>query len=359
MPPLSAVDAVSPAFERMKQILLPFRFKRWLKIGFIGWLAGAASGGGCNFNYRSSSGGGGSSGQDVEQTIRVFLNEHMLLVIFVVAFAVAVSLVLFYLSARFRFVLFDTVLRRDPNITRGWELYSGPAHRYLGFLICFMITFGLGLALIIGVPMWRAFKSGVFKGSNPFPALFGYLLPMIFGVLLLVIVMAVISSLLNDFMVPLLALDNLTIGGAWSRLREMMSAEPGAFIVYLLMKVALSMAFGLAVGIAMVIVILALAIPTAVVAAVLVVVLKDLGTAGLVIGILLAVVGILVGMAVILVLTMLATAPVAVFFTSYAFYFFGGRYPRLGALLWPQPPAPVAPPPGVPPPPLPGVAPAM
>ena len=35
-------------------------------------------------------------------------------------------------------------------------------------------------------------------------------------------------------------------------------------------------------------------------------------------------------------------APVSVFFTAYAFYFFGGRYPRLGGLLWPQPP-PLAP----------------
>jgi len=39
---------------------------------------------------------------------------------------------------------------------------------------------------------------------------------------------------------------------------------------------------------------------------------------------------------------MLLTAPITVFFASYAFYFFGGRYPKLGALLWPQP-APTAP----------------
>jgi hypothetical protein len=37
-------------------------------------------------------------------------------------------------------------------------------------------------------------------------------------------------------------------------------------------------------------------------------------------------------------LALILTAPISVFFTSYALYFFGGRYPRLAALLWPQQP---------------------
>src|SRR5262249_22281615 len=41
-------------------------------------------------------------------------------------------------------------------------------------------------------------------------------------------------------------------------------------------------------------------------------------------------------------LYMLLIAPLSVFFASFAFYFFGGRYPKLGALLLPQTP-PIAP----------------
>jgi hypothetical protein len=42
-------------------------------------------------------------------------------------------------------------------------------------------------------------------------------------------------------------------------------------------------------------------------------------------------------------LALILTAPISVFFTSYALYFFGGRYPKLAALLWPSPipPAPL------------------
>jgi hypothetical protein len=182
---------------------------------------------------------------------------------------------------------------------------------------------------------------------------------MLLGAFLFAIIAAIIASLANDFAVPLLALDDATIGGAWSALKEMISAEPWAFAGYLGMKVVLSIAAGIVIGIAMIVVLLVLAVPAVVVVAMLAYLLKDSGAAGMAIGILLAVIGILVALALLLSLSMLATAPVSVFFTSYAFYFLGGRYPRLGALLWPPPPAPITPPLMPPPPPIPGAAPAM
>ena len=49
--PLSAVDAISPAFEHARQQLTkPFRANQWAKLGLVGLLAGEMSsgGGGCN-----------------------------------------------------------------------------------------------------------------------------------------------------------------------------------------------------------------------------------------------------------------------------------------------------------------------
>jgi hypothetical protein len=77
MPRLSAIDAVSPALERMQSMLFrPFRLKIWLKIGFIAWLAGGASG---SFNLnvpsfpggkRGDSGGIGDAGKNMGQFLR-------------------------------------------------------------------------------------------------------------------------------------------------------------------------------------------------------------------------------------------------------------------------------------------------
>jgi hypothetical protein len=43
-------------------------------------------------------------------------------------------------------------------------------------------------------------------------------------------------------------------------------------------------------------------------------------------------------------LTIFLYALAATFFTSYALYFFGGRYPKLGEIQWPNPPPPPLPP---------------
>jgi hypothetical protein len=138
----------------------------------------------------------------------------------------------------------------------------------------------------------------------------------------------------------------------------MMSAEPGAFVVYLLMKMVLSFAGSAIIGIAMLIVLVVLAIPSILVVVMIVAIFKDAGPAGTAFGIMLAVIGVFMAAAVLLVLIMLAAAPIAVFFTSYAFYFLGGRYPRLGDQLWPRIPEPTPPPPMSPPPPPPLFGPA-
>lgn len=356
MPRLSAIDAIRPAFEQMQLMLFRrFSFKTWLKIGFIGWLAGGASFSG-NFNYRVPSfpgSEGGDVGKDAARMIRSFLSEHMLLIIIGVAFIMFLGLIFFYLSCRFRFILFDSVLQKDADIGRGWARYGRPAHRYLGFMIAWLLVSWALLALILVPPFWRIYKNGIFGSDNPFPDLFRILAPALLGVFVFVIVGAIVTSLAHDFGVPLLALDDLTIGDAWSQLRQMISAEFGAFAGYLGMKLVLSIGAGIVVAIASVIIFVVLLIPGVILAVVGVVIAK---AAGPVVGIILAVIGVFVGIALTLSISMLVTAPVAVFFTAYSFYFLGGRYPKLGALLWPEP---IAPPPSswlpaaTPPPPLP------
>ena len=49
--PISAVDAITPAFQHARQQLMqPFRASQWAKLGLVGLLAGEMSsgGGGCN-----------------------------------------------------------------------------------------------------------------------------------------------------------------------------------------------------------------------------------------------------------------------------------------------------------------------
>ena len=47
--PLSAVDVVNPAFERMKILFKPFRLGQWVRFALVGFLAGEmGQSGGCS-----------------------------------------------------------------------------------------------------------------------------------------------------------------------------------------------------------------------------------------------------------------------------------------------------------------------
>lgn len=359
MPRLSAVEAVNPAFEHTKAMLFrPFRLRTWIKVGFMAWLAGSAGAGG-NFNYNGGSLPNGEMPpglHDIEGTIRNFLFEHWPLILSIAVFVFLIWLVFLYISCRFRFILLDSVLWRDAQIGRGWQNYRQQGGRYFGFMVAFGLLSTLVLGLMIGIPLWRAYKSGVFSSGNPLAELLRILIPMILGVFVFVIVAAIVNSLATDFVTPLMALDNMTIGQSWRALRELAAAEPGAFAGYLGMKLVLSIAAGIASAIAMVMALLILAIPAVILVVIFIALLKGAGAVAAAVGIVAAVIGIVLGICLVFTLVFLVTAPIGVFFTAYSLYFFSGRYPKLDGLLWP--PAPVQPssPWATPPPPLPGPA---
>jgi len=360
MPRLSCIDAIGPAFGRLTDMLFrPFRFATWLKMGFVGWLAGAASSSVPNFNYTNPNipaKEGSEVAREVDRFLQTLFSEHLLAIVVLTAVALAVMLGFTYLFCRFRFVLFDSVLSGGPEIARGWNRYSRPAHQYLGFWLILLSISWAVLFLIVGLPLWRAYKGGVLQSDDPLSALFRVLLPIVLAGLAFALISSIVSSLANDFVVPQLALENTTVAEAWTNLLRMLSAEPGAFAGYLLMKFLLSIAAAIAIAIAVVLCLLVLLIPGVIVTLLVVAVVKAMGAVGYVFGIVLAAIGILAGIALVLVMTLLAIAPTAVFFTAYSFQFFGGRYPRLGNLIERErPPAPLSPlTAGTPPPPMPG-----
>lgn len=359
MPRLSSIDAINPAFERLTTMLFrPFRLKTWLEMGFIGWLAGVASTGGSNFNYQVPSvpvKEGSRIPGEFDRVLHSLFNEHLWVIVVLAALGVAVLLVFIYLFCRFRFILFDAVLSGNPGIARGWNRYSGPAHRYLGFWLLYLLISSTVLFLIVGLPLWRAYKAGVFQGPDSFTAVFRVLAPVLLGALAFAVVSAIISSLANDFMVPQLALDDMRIEAAWANLSRMISAEPGAFAAYLGMKLLLSIAAGILTAVALVFALLVVLIPGVLATLLVVAIVKAMGNAGLIFGVLMAGVGILALISVGVILSLMVVAPTAVFFTAYSLQFFGGRYPKLGEQLWLQP-APIVPQTygGTPPPPMPG-----
>ena len=327
----------------------PFRLLTWLKLGFIGFLGGGmvVASSGFNFNApvtppRTPSGDVPPNVAEIYQAIRhIHLADYFHLFVIGLAVIVVIALIFLYLFCRFRFILFDSVVTGRASVGRGWRLYSSQANRYFGFWLVYrLVTWGV-ILLIVGMPLWHAYKNGVFNGDNSLSAFFAIIASIALGALAASIVFGIISTLAKDFVMPVLALDDLALGDAWSAVWRVVVSEPGAWAAYLGLKLLCAIGAWICLTIASVLLILPaliiIGIPTGILAAIGAVAFKSIGAAA---GIIIFCIAGAVAATGFCSLYMILGAPVTVFFASYAFYFFGGRYPKLAALLWPQPVSP-------------------
>lgn len=345
--PLSAVDVVSPTFQRTKDLLLkPFRFAMWWRLAIISFLAGEISGsGGGPGNYNFPQNTHGSQGGDHLLSLP---GDPAQIAAFVVA-AVVAGLLLFafliFLNSIFRFMLFDAVVSGRYRIRDGWRRWFDDGVRYFWWQAGVSLAMLLALALFVGLPALLAWRAGIFRAPGEHVALLvlgGILL--FFLLVVLVLAGALIGVFSKDFLVPVMALEKLGPIDGWRRLWPMLRAEGSSYAGYVGMKIVLAMGAAVIFGIIDLILILILAIPGAIVAVAVVAIASGMGLSWNPLTIALAVVvgGIL--LLALLWLIAMINVPAAVFFEAYPLMFLGSRYPALDALLHPAPPpAPPAP----------------
>jgi len=364
--PVSAVDCVQPALQHARQQLFTrFRWGQWSRLALVGILAAELHVGGCNF---------GNFGQFASRPRRseseflpsssmpsgfpaidpVHISEHIaqfigLIVVGIFA-AIVLAFVFLYINSVFRFILFDSVLRRQCSIGEGWRKWRRAGGRFFLWQIVFQIAVWLFLLVLVGVPLALALAAGWTTEPRH------HIGRLIVGVILLVglivvfaLTAAVVQVLAKDFLVPIMALEDLDFADGWHRLLAMIGQEKGRYAVYLLLKLVLSIAATILFGIIALVPALFIFVP----AAVAVIAGHAAGMGWSVTTISLAIIFGTLALLLLIYLIALVSVPATVFFPAYAMYFFASRYPNLDALLnpAPTPPAPELPPVQEPPPP--------
>jgi hypothetical protein len=360
--PVSAVDCVQPALQHTReQLFTRFQFGQWSRLALVGILAVELHVGGCNFGNL-----GGKWPHIPHQNPRLPLPTSSLaldwppfnplnrphipehigpiigFILLGIAAAIVVGLILLYINSVFRFILFDSVLRRRCSITEGWGKWHRAGVRFFLWQLIFQCAVWLCLIFLVGVPLALALSAGWLTNPSahiPQLALTVIVFLCLFGVV--VLLTAVVQALAKDFLVPLMALDNLDFADGWHRLLAMIGQEKGRFTVYLLLKLVLSIAAAILFTIIAIVPVLLVVVPGVV--AVLAGKAAGIGwgvatvSLAIILGTLLALL--------LLYLVALVCVPATVFFPAYALHFFAARYPTLDALLnpAPTPPAPVLP----------------
>lgn len=346
---LSAIDAIAPAFNRTKrQLFQPFRFAVWARMALIALATGefySSSGwGGFHYTMPSSRRNPSYIFQSAVQPHWEYLKRYLPWIILGTVLLFGLAFLWAYIASVFRFILFDSVLTDRCAIKEQWREWSPQGFRFFLWKICLGLGVLLALGMLAGAVILLLVTTGAYLNLGHHIALL--ILGGVLAFLLLVglmIVAALIGLFARDFVVPVMALENVGVIDGWRRVIALLGAETRAYVGYVLMKIVLVVGSTIIFGILTLIAVILLFIPISIAGVAAYFFAKS---EGLLWGFPAITVGIALGgavLALICYLTALISAPAMVFFQAYVIDFFGSRYPELGARLA-APPAPPAPP---------------
>jgi hypothetical protein len=332
MRPLSATESINPAINRTKAILFqPFQWGRSWKLAATAYLTVM----GAIFFPTPLFFVLGLFPAHTHRPISLELFTG----IFEVFFSV-VMLVFFYIGARLEFVLFDIVLLKEKFVAPSWRRHAPHTWRWIG---CKLIL-SLFLGVICALPLYFALR-GLFQnmvlltpGQPPSPDFIRTIF-LFYAIIGTPIAFAVLcSSLLTNFVLPSIALENTTVREGLDRFYALCTAEPGAMAAFFVFKILLAIAGGIAMEAVILLIEVLVAIPFVLIAVLGSLLLRSVGEAGQLLTVTGGIVLLVLFAACLTYSMILIMGCLHVFFQAYALYFLGGRYPTLGDLL--EPPVP-------------------
>jgi hypothetical protein len=348
----SAVDVIGNAFAHTrKQLTEPFQVSQWLRLAVLGLATGEiSSSGGCS-NFRGLSqipahvrhrsdnfldAGSGLSGLGLDPALIASL-----IVVAIIGFLI-VGLVFLYVSSISRFMLFESVLRQRCELGPSWDRWQGQGLRFFGWQLA-LSAISLALAAILFLPLLIPVLAVLRSHREPDMALLLAFLPMVSIFLAFGLLMMLIHVLAKDFVIPLMAVDDIGVLEGWRRLFAMMKGDPWGYVGYIAMKVILAIGAAVLFGILTGILVVLAMIPVVIVAVIAVILAKAAALGWNAFTVTAVIVSGVVLLVALLYLVGIVCVPIAVFFPAYAIYFFAERYPALRRRLYPEPPLPPPP----------------
>jgi hypothetical protein len=260
---VSPVDAARDAYHHTRSQLFPIRLEKWLVLGLLAFLdqcGRAFRGGGGSTGGGNGHGTGGPGGWPPDlghvsawlQRVSEWLSAHAALlalgaVLALLVFGVLAAVVL-WVNARGVFMYADAVATGRAEVSRPWRQHADAASSYFGwslgltFAIVFTMLFAGGLV----VATVFAFVAGRLQGTGGWLIL-AAMVPVLVLLALALPLLGLAGVALRDFVAPLQLATGLPCGAAARLLESLIVAQPGAFVLYLLLKLLVVVATGLVV----------------------------------------------------------------------------------------------------------------
>jgi hypothetical protein len=253
MPEVSVIKAAESALEETQRRLFPIQGHRWLALGFIAFLEQCGRGGGMPNvpNPGSGSpGGGGGEGTEIKDAVAhgiAYLSSHIGLVMGGVAvflvFILAITALVLWLQSRGTFMYIDNVATGRSDIRRPWHEHAAHAGSYFLWLFGVQVA-QIALLLLLVVPVVWGIVSLLRHGASAGPLI--AILVAGFLIFLNAFAALLFFVLLRDFVAPLQWYAGVSCGEALRLFRGILTAHPGTFVGYVLLKIVYAIVVGIA-----------------------------------------------------------------------------------------------------------------
>jgi len=301
---LICTDVITPAFERTKKFMFPFKLKPWLKLGFLSLLASSLWTN-FNFNYRFS------SPSDFVWFVGLW-ESYPGLIITGAIFLVLLGLFLVFISSLLTFTLFKSVDTQKVLIKKNTKDTFGLGKSYFWFNLIAGFVIALVFILLILLFVWPFITGQV----ADFPLASILLLILVFG--LIVFILALFFAFIKLFVIYYMYLKKKRFCFSFRKSWGLLKKHFTEMFVFALIRLGMQIAIAIAAFFLMLILLIPILIVGAILGGIVYLVYQGLG---LVVAIVLGVIfGLIILIAFALVVLLIA-APIDVFLINYNLMF--------------------------------------
>lgn len=237
------MDALSAAWEETLCLLFrPFQARRWIELSVVCVFLGGGTATAA-FQWGFSILPGETQSAEVLLRLRNVIAQHLSLIILAVIVALSLGLALIYVRCVLRFVLVDTVMKREVSAGAAWRSVHTLGRTYFLWLVGVMATVAAGLGA--AVLSFSYLNSG--RWSDHPSRLWSWWLGGILAAVVLVGLMITVGiTITDDLVVPLVYAHRGFFLAAWRKVWEVARHDSGTFALYLVMRFAVSIGIGVA-----------------------------------------------------------------------------------------------------------------
>jgi hypothetical protein len=242
---ISAAGAISLALDDTLRLLFqPFDVWKWAKLSLLCLFLGGGTPTAA-FQWSLSALPGDFRLPVLLSRARQFVEQHPSLIFLVIVFALALGICFLYLRSVFRFILVDSLVKREVTAGRAWSALRPLGQSYFWWLAGTLggLATTFSLIIIVALPGLQAASA-----SGPGKLFATASLALILSLIVLLgLAVALLIMLSDDLVVPLMYAERLPLPSAWEELWQKMRHDPTSFVVYILLRFVLSVGVSVAI----------------------------------------------------------------------------------------------------------------